>query len=139
MDTFKTKQGYMMDVELRARLVKLVRQRPSLSVVAMAKYLGVNRRTISDYLTDEVRAEIIGPYLAPSMEEVDRAMMEQACQGNVAAARLVYMRMAQKGQAGPLPTLDELETELRNLKQLEEKRDGARADDADAVGADAIG
>lgn len=142
MGTMKTRQGHAMNRALRFRIVEMMAKHPHMTRVEMAGKLGINRRTLSDYLTDEV-VEAVGKarevVLQPSLEDVDRAMLEQACRGNVAAARLVYMRTAQKGHAGPMPTLEDLETELNKLKQLEEDGHGEGADDVAALDADAAG
>ncbi|RYG61708.1 MAG: hypothetical protein EON60_02465 [Alphaproteobacteria bacterium] len=138
----KTKQGYVMNLKLRERILALmVQDGGRLTLTAAAAELGVGRRTLVDYMTKEMRAEIAARKArgdGVSLEDVDRAMMRQACGGNVAAARLVYMRMAQKGEVGPLPSLDDMEAELMKLKQLEAttngKRDDETAGDAAAMG-----
>ncbi len=135
----KTKQGYVMNPKLRERVVVLmVAESERLTLQAAAAALGVSRRTLTDYLTKDVRDEIAARKArgdGVSLDDVDRAMMRQACGGNVAAARLVYMRMAQKGEVGPLPTLEDMEAELMKLKQIEAKTNGERNDEAgdDAV------
>lgn len=136
-----TRQGYKMNFQLRQKIVEAMAARKGETLEQIARGLGIHRRTLSDYLTDETYTDIArhdGPH-EPSVDDVDRAMLRLASKGNVAAARLVYMRMAQKGVTGPMPTLDELEQELRKLKQMEDRHDDTRADDADALGADATG
>lgn len=137
----RTHAGYVMNLKLRERLIVLmVEDGDRLTLKAVGEALGVSRRTVQDYLTRDVRAEIEARKAkgdGVSLEDVDKAMLRQACSGNVAAARLVYMRMAQKGEVGPLPSLEDMEDELLKLKQLEArndgKRDGKSAGDAAAV------
>lgn len=129
----RTHAGYVMNLKLRERLVVLmVTEGDRLTLKAVAEALGVSRRTVQDYLTKEVRGDIAERQArgdGATLEDVDKAMMRQACGGNVAAARLVYMRMAQKGEVGPLPSLEDMENELLKLKQLEERTHGKRTDE----------
>lgn len=136
-----TRQGCKMNMLLREKIVIAMVEQNGLPQHEIAARLGIHRRTLQDYLTPEVRRDISLRIVrgGPNLDDVDKAMMAQACNGNVAAARLVYMRMAQKGMVGPMPSLDELEAELLKLKQLEGTRDGASVDAVDAVAADAAG
>jgi hypothetical protein len=136
-----------MNRNLRFKIIQLVAKHPELTVVQTAVKLGIGRRTLSDYMTDDV-CEAIERLRAeqdnPSLDNVDKAMMAQACAGNVAAARLVYMRLAQRGEMGALPSLEDMEAELERLKMMErayikERGDGETAGDVAAVGADATG
>ena len=125
MEGFRTKSGYVMNRTLRARIVIIMAESRGLTLKSVADQLGIARRTLGDYLTKDVRAEIEARRAADtsiSVDDVDKAMMAQACAGNVAAARLVYMRMAQKGHVGPLPSLDDMEVELNRLKGMETKK-----------------
>lgn len=119
----RTKQGYVMNKRLRARIITVMSGPEGIiSHREVAANLGISMRTLRDYLTPEVCDEIAivkKGVVGQRIEDVDRAMMAQAVSGNVAAARLVYMRIAQRGQIGPLPTLEEMEEELRRLKKLE--------------------
>jgi hypothetical protein len=147
MSNMRTKQGFRMNRNLRFKIIQLVVKHPELSIVETAARLGIGRRTLSDYLTEEVNEEIArlrAEQENPSLENVDKAMMAQACAGNVAAARLVYMRLAQRGEMGQLPSLEDMEADLERLKMMErthikERGDGETAGDAAAVGADAAG
>jgi hypothetical protein len=136
-----TRQGYKMNLRLRQKIIVAMAARNGRTLAAIGKAVGVNRRTVSDYLTDETYDEIARCEVPEQggLEDVDKAMLSLACKGNVAAARLVYMRMAQKGVVGPMPTLDEMERELRQLKRMEGERDGADSDDGHAVGIDEAG
>lgn len=111
----------------------LLAENPAMKAAEVALELRVSQQRAKAYMTREVRAEAealgkaldaIGQEAAAdaTLEDVDRAMMKQARLGNVQAARLVYMRMAQKGDALALPTLEELEAELLALKQREHDR-----------------
>lgn len=138
--TMKTKEGYVMKPQLRERIVALmVAESERLTLHAAAVALGISRRTLVDYMTKDVRAEIAARKAkgdGVTLDDVDKAMLRQACSGNVAAARLVYMRLAQKGEVGRLPSLDDMEAELMKLKQLEAKTNGKRNDEtADDVAA----
>lgn len=110
----------------------------------VALELKVSRQRAQAYMTREVRAEaeaLSRTVNESTLDDIDRAMMKQARLGNVQAARLVYMRMAQKGDAQAAPTLEELEAELASLKKMEhakwETKDGADMDDAAAMVDDA--
>lgn len=117
-----TKQGYTMNVALKAKVVQALAERQGEALMLVARRVGVSRRTLGDYMTKDILAAAAAlreEMRAPSVELVDRAMLAQACKGNVAAARLVYMRMAQRGEVGKLLTLDEMEAELETLKARE--------------------
>ena len=145
MEKAKTAQGYGMNLKLRARIVMVMAENAGLPLKDVAAQLGIHKRTLHDYLTREVRAEIEAKRRdgGATLDDVDKAMMAQACAGNVAAARLVYMRMAQRGEAGALPSLEEMEVELQRLKTLErtgkETTNGENTDAAAAMAADAAG
>lgn len=142
MEGFKTKQGYVMNLSLKARIVAEMAENRGVTLREIARQLGINQRTLQDYLTPSVRSEIRDWRAKESdsaIEDVDKAMLKQAKAGNVAAARLVYMRMAQKGEVKPLPSLEEMETELNRLKTLEHLKkkdagDGATETQAEAGG-----
>lgn len=115
----KTKQGYMMNRRLRARIVELMAKGP-VTIREVAEVVGVHSRTVRDYLTEALRAEIAlasaEKLREPTVEDVDRAMMEQASTGNVAAARLIYGRLATKGEIEPVMSLEDIETEVKALR-----------------------
>ena len=143
---FLTQQGYVMNKTVREKIIDFMARHPGVTVGFVATELGLRRRWVQDYLTKEVRAEIAARRAIEAevtLADVDKAMMEQARAGNVAAARLVYMRMAQWGESGPLPSLEDMEAELTALKILErnkgikESDNGAGFDDGIAVVDDA--
>lgn len=122
MELMRTVQGFAMNRRLRGLIVEAYAETPDATLAMIAERIGAGKRTVGDYLTDEVRRDIEARRKVleqGSLDDVDRAMMRQACKGNVAAARLVYMRMTQKGEIGPLPSLDEMEAELVRLRGLE--------------------
>ena len=134
-----------MNLKLRARIVMVMSENAGLPLKDVAAQLGIHKRTLQDYLTRDVRAEIEAKRRtgAVTLDDVDKAMMAQACAGNVAAARLVYMRMAQRADTGPMPSLEDMEAELLRLKTLEQQLkdtgNGQSADDVAAVDTDAAG
>lgn len=139
MGDFTTK-GHRMNDGLRQRVIDALASREGATMKDIAARLGITRHTLRDYMTREVLNAVDDLREAmkqPGIEMVDRAMLVQACKGNVAAARLVYLRMAQKGQGPRLPTLDEMEAELRALRARElrnkETTDGETSGDAAAV------
>ncbi len=132
-----------VSARLKTKVVALLAENPEMKAADVALELRVSRPRAQAYMTKEVRAEAkalskVGD--ETRLEDIDRAMMKQARLGNVQAARLVYMRMAQKGEALAVPTLEELEAELASLKKLErvrETQNDTSLDDAAAVADDA--
>lgn len=117
-----TKSGFRMREWVRKRVVEVladgrfegVRQED------LAKRLGMGARTFRDYLTPEVWAEVEARRVraeSPTLADVDRAMLVKASEGNVAAARLVYARLAGMEPQEALPSLEELEEAVRKLRQ----------------------
>lgn len=144
----KARPSRAVNARLRTRVLALLAENPAMKAEDMALELKVSRQRVQAYMTRELRAEaealnraVAEASLEASLEEVDRAMLKQARLGNVQAARLVYMRMAQKGEAQPLPSLEELEAELASLKKMEhakrENKDDAGMDADSAVADDA--
>lgn len=144
-----------VSARLKTKVVALLVDNPDLTAADVALELRISRQRAQAYMGREVRAEAEalaknlelaarqGADMEARLEDVDRAMMKQARLGNVQAARLVYMRMAQKGEGGSVPTLEELEAELACLKNMErakgETKDDTGLDDAVAVADDARG
>lgn len=91
------------------------------SQLALARLAGVSVRTLRSYSTPALLADVAAlrhRWLTPNaLLDVDRAMLAKAREGNVAAARLIYARLEHTNlRDGELPTLDELEEEIRRLK-----------------------
>ena len=146
-----TRRGYAMNAAVRARVVAVLQepQHVGLRQPELAKLCGVSERTLRDYLTDELREEVAlrraGGFVEPvgqrnpldeaALACVDRAMWQRAVLGNVAAAKLLYVRALQQQQTQgglePLPTLAELEAALQTMKEAEH----GVLDDAADVGA----
>jgi hypothetical protein len=149
--TVRVRLSRAMSARLKTKVIGLLVESPDMTPVDVALELGISRQRAQAYMGREVRAEAEAlakglaccaaePDREARLDEVDRAMMKQARLGNVQAARLVYMRMAQKGEAQTLPTLDELEAELVSLKKMErakETGDDTGLDDTGAVADDA--
>lgn len=103
MDGKTTKQGYKMDRQLRARIVRVMTENAGLTREQVASLIGINKRTLRDYLTPELLEEIgLGREVSEqvTLEDVDKAMMAQARGGNVAAARTA--QAAVRGQSNVL-------------------------------------
>lgn len=110
---------------LRERVVAVVSDPSSdlMDDAAMALRLGIDEEMLRALLTEEVVAEAMarraGEVEAAELIEVDRAMLARAREGHVGAARLLYARVAGRGEARaeePLPTLEELEAELKRMR-----------------------
>jgi len=140
----KARPSRVVSVRLRTKVVALLAENPAMKAEDVALELKVSRQRAQAYMTKEVRAEAVALSRTvdeSTLDDIDRAMMKQARLGNVQAARLVYMRMAQKGEVQALPTLDELEAELASLKKMEhakrETKNDSGMDDGVAVADDA--
>jgi hypothetical protein len=113
-----------MNMALRARIVTVWSEpgNEAMPLANVAKAVGVSVSTLRDYITPQVRADIdarrSGALTEDVVRDVDRAMVAKACAGNIMAARLVYARLAgQGGTQEALPSLEELEAELKQLKE----------------------
>lgn len=119
----KTKSGKPMRDAIRRRVLDVLGNiaHDRLTQEAKAKIVGVSSRTLRDYLTPEMEAEIKrvrhGCVTEQDLLSVDRAMLERAREGSVAAARLLYMRVAKAPELHELPSLEEIERELQELKK----------------------
>lgn len=104
---------------------------------AIADAVGISRRTLREYLTQELwreikskRLEVVTRTLEEHLEDVDKAVLEKAKQGDLTAARLVYARWDKLRAADvklvrqDIPaSLEEINAELRQLKQDIEQLD----------------
>ncbi len=129
-----------VNARLRARVLALLVENSDMKAEDVALELRISRQRAQAYMTKDVKME--AEVLAKagdetSVDDIDRAMMKQARLGNVQAARLVYMRMAQKGEVQALPTLEELEAELASLKKMERAK-GETKDDTGVDGTTAM-
>lgn len=114
-------------VRLRERVVAALADPASdvLSDAALASKLGLAEDALVAMVTDELLAEAMARRVAAvedvDLAEVDRAMLQRAREGHVGAARLLYARVAARGEQddGAMPSLDELEEMVRELKQRE--------------------
>lgn len=95
----------------------------TLSDAALAAKLGVEEESLKDVLSEELVAEAMARRVreieSSELAEVDRAMLARAREGHVGAARLLYARVAARAEDGGedgLPSLEELEEELRVAK-----------------------
>lgn len=121
-----TKSGRVMKAMIAERIVEVLANplNDGKSQLALAKLARVSGRTLREYTTPELRADVAAlrqRWLTPhALIDVDRAMLAKAREGNVAAARLIYLRLASVDKGSDeLPTLEELEAELLELKGRE--------------------
>lgn len=89
-----------------------------LSVKMVAERLGVDRTSVYRVMTPERWADVEARKAAlggEGLAGVDAAMMAKAQNGDVAAARLVYMRVGQM-PAEEIPSLEEMEEMVKVLR-----------------------
>ncbi|NBX85879.1 MAG: hypothetical protein EBQ80_01315 [Proteobacteria bacterium] len=96
------------------------REHEGLPQQVIAKRLGMSLPMLRDYLSDELWAEVArrrsGVVNVEELTLVDRAMLERAKEGSVAAAKLIYARLGGVPVEDEVPSLEELEVELGKLK-----------------------
>lgn len=118
-----TKRGRRMAPAVRSAVVSVLANPAwdGLAQTALARRAGMSVRTLRDYMTPAVVAEAAqmrGQRLGhEDLLAVDKAMLEKARAGNVAAAKLIYARVAGMAvEDEEVPTLEEIERALAELK-----------------------
>lgn len=116
---------FVAERRVRERLVEVLSDPASdaLSEVGLADRLGIKVEVLDGVLDEAVVREAMVRRSAEvkpeELVEVDRAMLMRAKEGNVGAARLIYMRMAARSAGvdeADMPSLEELEAELAVLR-----------------------
>jgi hypothetical protein len=118
------KRGNKLNPVLRRRIVETLAdaEMGRWKRARQAKALGISVYTLRMYLVPSVLADIEARWRRPfdvlALENLDKAMLEKALNGNIAAAKVMYTRLVSKAEdgAGDEPTLEDIEAMVALLK-----------------------
>lgn len=129
------KRGYKMDLAIQKRIVAAMTDpmNDGKTQAELCEIIGISKRTLQRYLTDELWEEIQALRLnvmSGALTDIDRAVFVKALAGDLAAAKLIYSRWdaarkeeqsKEKGEQ----TLEELNDEINQLKNQIESVEAA--------------
>ena len=123
----KTRYGTKMDMCLKQKVIDVMTNplHDGMQQKEIAQKVGVSTRTIRNYLTDEVWEEIRRRRLdviRQQLSRIDEAIFIKAMQGDVPAAKLIYMRWNELQKMSPQEDdadqdLNSVNREIESLKQ----------------------
>jgi predicted transcriptional regulator len=120
----KTRSGGRMDMRLRERIVETMSNPlfDGATQKEIAAELGISIRTLQNYLTEHLWAEVKERRLHIVNNVVgllDKALLKKALKGDVAAAKVLYDRwdkLKKRQKADPPLSLNELNAQIAELR-----------------------